>query len=136
MRIVLDTNALISTLSEKLNYEIVLDCLLLEKYDLFITNEILLEYEEKVEFFFDKQVLENTLELLKLLSNIHKIATYYQLNLITSDSSDNKFVDCAFACNADYIVTDDKHFNILKTIDFPKLKTISIEQFAKLLKEK
>ncbi len=33
---------------------------------------------------------------------------------------DNKFVDCAVAANASFIVSHDKDFNILKEIDFPK----------------
>lgn len=46
-------------------------------------------------------------------------------------------MDCAFAANAHFIVTNDKHFNILQNIDFPKLNTISLENFTELLtKEK
>ena len=59
---------------------------------------------------------------------------YYNLNLITIDPSYNKFVDCAFACNANYIVTNDKHFNILQKIQPPKINIISIENFTNLLK--
>ena len=33
---------------------------------------------------------------------------------------DNKFVDCAFAANATYIVSDDKHYDVLKEVDFPQ----------------
>ena len=36
--------------------------------------------------------------------------------LIVQDPDDDKFVDCAVAGQADYIVTNDGHFNILKTI--------------------
>jgi predicted nucleic acid-binding protein len=32
-----------------------------------------------------------------------------------------------------YIVTHDKHFNILKTIDFPKVKILTITEFYELL---
>lgn len=47
---------------------------------------------------------------------------------------DNKFVDCAIASNADYLVTNDKHFDILKKVDFPKVNTIKIDKFIKFLK--
>jgi predicted nucleic acid-binding protein len=50
-----------------------------------------------------------------------------------NDPEDNKFVDCGIAGQADFLVTQDKHFNILKTIEFPKLSIISTEDFAKLL---
>ena len=40
-------------------------------------------------------------------------------NLIQSDSDDNKFVDCCVTANAQYIVSNDRHFDILKHIEFP-----------------
>ena len=43
------------------------------------------------------------------------------------------FVDCAIAANADFLVTNDTHFNILKTIAFPKVNTISLQEFIPLL---
>jgi rRNA-processing protein FCF1 len=54
MRIVLDTNALISSLSERLNFDIISDSLVNGGYELFLTNDILLEYETKITDFFDK----------------------------------------------------------------------------------
>ncbi len=45
----------------------------------------------------------------------------------------NKFVDCAIAGNADYIVTHDKHFNVLKDIGFPEVKILRTDQFLALL---
>lgn len=46
----------------------------------------------------------------------------------------NKFDDCAVAANAEYIVTNDAHFDILKQIDWPKLTVTTIKEFAKQLK--
>ncbi len=59
-----------------------------------------------------------------------KIETYFTLNLIDVDKDDNKFIDCAFASNAHFIVTNDKHFNILKQIDFPRIGIININYFS------
>ncbi len=134
LNIVLDTNALISILSRKLNFQDVLLALKNGKFNLFITNEILLEYEELIKQFYDNSQFDRVLFLFELLPNVHKIQVYFNMNLIINDNSDNKFVDCAFCCNADYIVTNDKHFNILKTIEHPKIKVLSIEEFAKVLK--
>ena len=49
------------------------------------------------------------------------------------DHDDNKFVDCAIAANATYIVTDDKHYNPLKEIDFPRIHIIKLMEFAAIL---
>lgn len=56
--------------------------------------------------------------------NVRNTDVHYQLQLITQDMDDNKFSDCAFACNAHYLVTNDKHFRILKSIDFPAINTM------------
>ena len=44
----------------------------------------------------------------------------------------NKFVDCAVFANADFIVSDDKHFKELENIDFPRVLVVRLEEFAKL----
>ena len=49
------------------------------------------------------------------------------------DPDDNKFVDCAVSANADYIVTNDRHFNVLKGIYFPQVNVIDIDTFKRLL---
>ena len=45
----------------------------------------------------------------------------------------NKFADLAIAANADYLVTNDKDFNSLKTLEFPKLSIVNIEEFRKIV---
>jgi len=42
-------------------------------------------------------------------------------------------VDCAIAGIADFIVTDDRHFKVLKKIPFPKVKVISADDFVEIL---
>lgn len=45
------------------------------------------------------------------------------------------FVDCAIASNADFIVSEDSHFNILKTIPFPHIVVKRLEEFYEELAE-
>ena len=59
--------------------------------------------------------------------------TYVHFELLPADSDDNKFVDCAVASDAEYIVTNDKHFNPLKEIPWPKVEIIKIAEFIKLI---
>jgi len=54
--------------------------------------------------------------------------------LIAADADDNKFVVCAFAANADFIITNDRHFDILKTIDFPSIPVFRLEEFWEFLR--
>ena len=59
--------------------------------------------------------------------------SYYHFGLITEDPDDNKFVDCAIAADAELIVTNDKHFDVLKTVAWPKLTIINLKEFADLM---
>ncbi|HET7898075.1 MAG TPA: PIN domain-containing protein, partial [Flavisolibacter sp.] len=63
---------------------------------------------------------------------IHQ-TVFYHWNAITADPDDNKFFDAAVAANADYLVTNDSHFNEAKNISFPKLSIISAAAFLDLL---
>jgi putative PIN family toxin of toxin-antitoxin system len=133
MKIVLDTNAFLVAIPPKSQYRPIFDALLQKKFSLAYSTEILLEYEEILKRKANPIVVANALELLSAMSNIEKIEVYFHWNLIETDKDDNKFVDCAIAANADYIVTNDKHFQTLKTIDFPKISIISVEEFKDLL---
>ncbi|MBP5502383.1 MAG: PIN domain-containing protein, partial [Bacteroidales bacterium] len=54
---------------------------------------------------------------------------HFRMQLITADPDDNKFVDCAFAAGADYLVSEDRHFDVLRTIPFPKLNLVTLDEF-------
>lgn len=137
MRIVLDTNIIVSAVSRKGGYGEILDNLFNGIYELYVTTEILLEYEEVMIRFFDKGVNELIISALTLLPNVKKIDVYFNFSLIENDKDENKFVDCAFASNAHYLVTNDKHFNVLRKIEFPKINLIKIDEFhALMLNEK
>jgi len=56
------------------------------------------------------------------------------LNVFPAIADDNKFVDCAIVANADFIVSEDNHFNILKEIPFPHIRVIKLEDFAAMYK--
>jgi predicted nucleic acid-binding protein len=55
--------------------------------------------------------------------------------LIVADADDNKFADCALNAGADLIVTNDRHFNVLKSIAFPPIKVVDIETFKRIIIE-
>ncbi len=133
LKVVLDTNVLLVSISSKSKYHWLFQKLLQQEFQIVITNEILLEYEEIISKKYSVTAAKNVVRTLLLLPNVSKSDVYYNWFLITNDADDNKFVDCAIAANADYIVTNDKHFNILKKIDFPAVKAINLSQFQTLL---
>ena len=133
LRIVLDTNIILSAVSRRSPYRIILDALFAGMYEIYVTTDMLLEYEEKIADNFDVETAQLIIDALSLLDNVHKTDIHFQFQIIEPDPDDNKFVDCAVAANAHYLVTNDNHFSILKSLDFPKINVIKIEAFMDLL---
>jgi len=133
LKVVLDTNTILRSISRRSAFSIILDKLYEGEYELWVTNDILLEYEEKIADIFSKETAELIIGALSLLPNVKKADIHYHLYLIDIDKDDNKFSDCAFAGNVHYLVTNDKHFNVLKSIPFPVINVITLETFKDLL---
>ncbi len=129
LRVVLDTNTLLVSIARKSKYRPIFTSLLEGHFQAIITNEILSEYVEIIERKANAIVAHNIAESIANLPNVEKIEISYKWNLITTDPDDNKFVDCAIAGRVKYVVTDDKHFNVLKDIPFPNVDVISIDEF-------
>ncbi len=81
-----------------------------------------------------KVVIDTTvLNLLENAPNLELATKYFKWNLIHIDPDDNKFVDCAIASGAKYIVSNDKHFNVLKGVTFPIVKTLTANEFKSVI---
>ena len=100
------------------------------KISLCVNTEILDEYEEILAEKTDKEIAHNVVEAIARLSTTTYQEVYIHFDLIKSDVDDNKFVDCAVAADAEYIVTNDTHFNILQEIPWPKVNVINIKDFV------
>jgi len=135
MRVVLDTNVLLISISTKSRYRPIFNALLNGKYDLAISNEILSEYLEVLERKANIAVAVNIAELLLNSENVIRTEIFFTWGLIKEDEDDNKFVDCAIAANAKFIISNDRHFRILKEVEFPKVDVIGIEEFLESLIE-
>ncbi len=82
----------------------------------------------------DMDAIDDVINELLHSKNVRKINNFYTWNLITVDPDDNKFVDCAISAGAEYIVTNDKHFNVLKDISFPKVEVADMAAFKQVLR--
>lgn len=133
LAVVVDTNVLLVSISSRSQFHWFYQALLKGEFRIAVTLDILLEYEEKIGEHWSSSVATNVIRSVTELNNAIFVPVYYHLNLILEDKDDNKFVDCAFAANANYIVTQDKHFNILRTIPFPKILVADIDKFKKVL---
>ncbi len=128
--IVLDTNVLVMSISARNVYHKVWQAFLQGDYTLCVSNEILEEYVEVLTRNINARVAEAVVYAILTRQNVRKLDPHYRFRLIKADEDDNKFVDCAIAGNARYIVTEDHHFDVLKEISFPKVAVINIDDFA------
>ncbi len=133
LKIVLDTNCLIVSLSRHSEYYPVWKGLQTGKYILCVSNDILEEYQEIIALKTSSEVARNVVNLLLKSKNVEWVTPYFKFWLIEADHDDDKFVNCAFAANATYIVSNDKHFDILERIQFPRLLVLKLQQFLQLL---
>ncbi len=132
LKVVIDTNVLLVSVSDRSEWHWLYKAIIEKKVDVFVTTEILHEYEEKITEHWSAEIARTVIRTLLELPNVHFTVIWYRLGLIKQDEDDNKFCDCAFASNADYIITNDKHFDILSSISFPQLKAIRLEEFKKV----
>ena len=131
-RVVLDTNILLVSISSKSKYHWIFKNLLNNKYQLYVSNEVLLEYEEIISARFSEEVAKSVIRTLLHLENVTLVTPFFKWDLIANDKDDNKFVDCYLISNSNVLVSNDKHFDCLKTIEFPKVNVIKIDEFESL----
>ncbi len=133
MRVVIDTNCLLVSISSKSSYHWLVEAISKQRFTLCLSNEVLTEYVEIIERFFSKETSQPVFQLLTRADNVLRVEVFYKWSLITSDPDDDKFVECAFAANADFIVTEDTHYNVLAGVEFPKITVIDLATFKALL---
>jgi putative PIN family toxin of toxin-antitoxin system len=112
IRVVLDTNVVVSAYLNAEGYERhVLDLVLARKLLLMASEPILAEYEGvllRPKFGIRPSLVERSIRMLRAEAVIkrpmHKLA-------VTRDPDDNRFLECAVSSGADYLVTGNKrHF--------------------------
>lgn len=131
-RVVIDTNVLISSLWGGKPSKII---------ELWDNNKIIVIVSQTVldEYFrvlnrFD--ITEEDFEdVINLFSNLDKtlyVKPRIRINIIKKDVEDNKFLECADAGEADFIISGDRH--LLELRKFRKTKIISANDFLIKLK--
>jgi putative PIN family toxin of toxin-antitoxin system len=133
MIVVIDTNCLLASIPPQSNYYWLYIAFKEQRFEWLISNEIMTEYEEKITDKYSEKTANLVLSILSVAQNVIFNEPYFKWNLIEEDHDDNKFADLTIAGNADYLITNDKHFNLLKKINFPKINVVTIDEFKKII---
>jgi len=133
---VIDTNCLLASIPPRSSHYWLYEAFRAERFEWLVSNEILKEYEEKLTDRYSARTANLVLSILSVAPNVIYSEPFFKWQLVEKDKDDNKFADLAIAGNADHLVTNDKHFNDLKNIDFPKLSIVSLDEFKKVVQSK
>lgn len=133
MKVVIDTNILLVSISSRSPHHWIFQGITRKRFDLIVSTEILAEYTEIIQRHMGNTVADSVMAVIENLENLTQVSPTFRFNLITTDPDDNKFVDCAIASNADFILTEDRHMVELKRIKFPIVSTKNIAEFKSML---
>lgn len=92
MKVVIDTNILVSSLSRRSKSNWVIQAFLNDDFTLVVTHEMLLEYEEILRLKYNGTAVDNFLRSIHDSENVELVEVYFQWKLL-QDPDDNKFVD-------------------------------------------
>ncbi len=134
MRTVIDTNALLRCIGLKSPFRPIFGSLLLGNYTLVVSTSILYEYEEILGERNGAFVTEATLAALLSLDNLIRQRISYDFHLVEQDPDDDKFVNAYVAGQADYLVTNDRHFRVVLASRFPTVRVVSAAELMEILK--
>jgi len=128
VRVVLDTNVLISatqwpdSVAQK-----VLQRIYNEKAEVFTSAEILEEYTEVLIRDFDYQEEQLGAIMSRVLALVQIVEIKSSVQIVLEDPDDDKVINCALDCNAEAILTYDRH--LLKLGQFEKIRIVPPEAF-------
>ena len=127
LRLVLDTNVLVSSLSSKSASHWLVRAMRNGLFELTVTTDILLEYEEVLGRKYSPAVAIAFIAGLQELPTTLPVTVYYRWQLL-ADPDDDKFVEAALTADADYIVSEDAHFRPLARVEFPNIQVLTLPE--------
>ena len=131
--VVIDTNCLVQMISLHSPFRPAWDAFREGRYVICVSNEIVSEYLEILGQLTTPYIAENIVNAILKSPYCRRFDPQFHFDLIQRDPDDNKFVDCAIIANADYIVSEDSHFDVLKQIPFPRVRVIRLDFFVRNL---
>ncbi|MBO0929825.1 putative toxin-antitoxin system toxin component, PIN family [Fibrella aquatilis] len=135
MRVLVDTNVLLAALPKLSRYRPIVNAIATGHIELVVSTAILLEYQEILTQKTNSTVATNFLEFLTKMPHVIRVGTPFTWGLVTEDFDDNKFVDAGLIAGADYIITYDTDFNVVKENAFPRIGVVNADEFLALLEE-
>jgi len=132
MRIVLDTNVLISALVFGGNPRRILEKVIRGELELHLSESILVELQgvlQRSKFSFSAEAIRVILSELRAISEVVEPSVH--IHQIEADPADNRVLECAEESHADFIISGDNHLLGIK--EYNKIDVVSPSQFLRML---
>jgi len=132
LRVVVDTNVLVSGLTFKGKPREILDLIWRGDIDACISSFILKELEEtlKKDFSWDRDQIKHAIEKIKAKTILIQPKT--KVSVIKAKDDDNRILECAIEGKVHYLISGDKK-RLLSLKEYQKIKILSPAEFLKLL---
>lgn len=112
-RVVLDTNVLVAAhFNPRSASNKILELCQRKKLVLVLTSHILKEFSLIMRNISARKSFRKRMD--KIISQAILVKKAPRINIIVEDPEDNKFLSCALAGKADYIITSDRHLLVLR----------------------
>jgi len=136
MKVVLDTNVLVSGTFWKGDSDRIVNHIDDGEIELVLSEEIIEEYNnviyrDEIMNKIERKGLILNESVLKIIKNSKIVEPQQKLDIVKEDPDDNIILECAIEGNVDYIITNDNH--LLKLKEFKEIKIIKPEEFLKIL---
>jgi putative PIN family toxin of toxin-antitoxin system len=138
MKIVLDTNILVSgtfwkgdsarilELTDAKEIELILSEELIEEYNEVISRDEILDKVQNKDLILNKSVQ-------KIIQNSTIVEPSKKFDIVKEDPDDNIILECALEGKVDYIISNDKH--LLNLNEFEGMKIVTPEEFLNIFEE-
>jgi uncharacterized protein len=136
VRIVVDSNVLVSASFWNGDSERIIALAESKKLELFLSKEIIDEFIRVLGYEdIKRKIKDKGLEMKRTVEKIEAISTIIEpkikIKAVIDDPSDDKFIECAVEARADYLISKDKH--LLKMKSFIDIDIITPKEFLKKL---
>ena len=125
MKIVIDTNVIVSGIFFNGKPRDLLKECFDEKYEIICTEEIFLEYIKTIEKLTEKYNKNIAKEMIPILLSNLTIIKNINNGKYSRDPDDDKFINCAKSADADYVITGDNDLLVLEIVDGIRIITVS-----------
>jgi len=134
MIVVVGTNALVQMMGRASPFAELKSALEQGRISWAVSTSILMEYEEVIRRHAGADAWVIVARMIEIIAQLRQSIIFtsptFRFRNITGDPDDDAFADCAIVANAEWIITEDRHFDVMRGAGY-KPQPITPEAFIR-----